>query len=57
MLAIILLVLVVGGRIAIVAAGLYPLDSAEQVIAVVIGTGIAVLFAIYIGLRFSSFRS
>ncbi len=54
-LAIILLLVVVAGRIALVAAGLYPMNTLEQVAALGIGTGIAVLFAIYTASRFAAF--
>ena len=54
--AIVLLAADIVGRIALVAAGLYPLDSFEQNFAIVMGTAIAALFAIYIGWKWNSFR-
>jgi hypothetical protein len=54
-LAIVLLVADIAGRIALVVSGLYPLDSLEQIIAIVIGTAIAAVFAIYIWSRWSFF--
>ncbi len=55
-LAIVLLIADILGRIALVVAGLYPLNSLEQVIGIVGGTAIAVIFAIYIGSRWAVFR-
>lgn len=54
-LALILLLVDVLGRIAMVAAGLYPLDSFRQVFAVVMGTAIAVFFGLYLGWKFKCF--
>ena len=48
-LAIVLLIADIIGRIALVMAGLYPVDSFEQTFAIVMGTAIAAIFAIYIG--------
>lgn len=48
-LAIVLLIADIIGRIALVMAGLYPIDSFEQIFAIVMGTAIAAIFAIYIG--------
>jgi small-conductance mechanosensitive channel len=56
MLAIVFLIADIVGRIALVAAGLYPLNSTEQIFAIIVGTVIAVIFAIYIGLKLKSFR-
>lgn len=50
-LAIVCLVLDVAGRISLVVAGLYPLDSPKQVVAIVMGTVIAAVFAVYIWSR------
>ena len=55
-LAIILLVLDIIGRIALTVTGLYPTDSFEQIFAIVIGTAIAAIFAIYIGWMWKAFR-
>jgi hypothetical protein len=54
--AIALLIAVICGRSAMVGMGLYPIDSLRQAIAIVLGTSLAVGFAIYIGLRRSAFR-
>lgn len=43
------------GRIGLVATGLYPIESFKQTFAVVTGTGIAVIFAIYIGSKWRLF--
>jgi hypothetical protein len=55
-LAIVLLVVVVAGRIAMVISGLYPVGTFRQNAAIVLGTSIAAGFAIYIGVRRSAFR-
>jgi|ERR1700683_1205002 hypothetical protein len=54
-LALICLAIVIAGRIALVATGLFPLHTFEQTFAIVVGTGIAVAFTIYIGWRWRSF--
>lgn len=46
----------VAGRIAMVLTGLYPIDTAMQMVAIILGTLIAVIFAIYIGIKWKSFR-
>jgi hypothetical protein len=48
-LAMLCLVAVVIGRVAMVQEDLYPIDTLAQVISIVIGTAIAVGFAIYVG--------
>jgi hypothetical protein len=55
-LAIVLLVVDIGGRVALVVAGQYPLNSVEQIIAIVFGTAIAAIFAVYIASKWRSFR-
>jgi len=55
-LAIVLLCVDVLGRIAMVVFGLFPLDSFRQTFGIVVGTAIAALFAIYVGLKLESFR-
>ena len=50
------LVLVIAGRIVLVLTGLYPLTSFLQDISIIIGTALAIIFAIYIGLKWKSFR-
>jgi hypothetical protein len=51
-----LLIVVVAGRIAMVATGLYPMDSLRQVMAIIAGTSLAAGCAIYIGLKGLVFR-
>ncbi len=55
--AIVCLVLDVMGRIGLVAAGLYPLDSPKQIAAIVAGTLIAVFFAVYIASKWAIFAT
>jgi hypothetical protein len=55
-LALACLVVVVVGRIALVVTGLFPLHSFEQKFAIIVGTGIAASFAIYIGSKWRAFR-
>jgi len=50
------LVLVVLGRVSLVVVGLYPLNSFLQTFSIIVGTTIAVIFAIYIGVKWKSFR-
>jgi hypothetical protein len=47
----------VGGRVAMVLTGYYPLGSSEQTFAMILGTLIAFGFAIYIGLRWRAFHA
>ena len=47
---------VIAGRIALVLTGLYPVNSSLQIFSIIIGTTIAIVFTIYIGLKSSSFR-
>lgn len=54
--AIVLLFGDVLGRIAMTVYGLYPLSSFRQTFGIVVGTAIAIFFAIYIGLKLKSFR-
>ena len=56
MLAIVLLLMVVAGRIYMVMTGLYPVNTPRQVVAMILGTSIAAGFAIFLGLRRSAFR-
>jgi hypothetical protein len=53
--AIVLLCGDVLGRIIMVAAGLYLLNSFRQTFAIVVGTAIAAFFAVYIGLKLKHF--
>jgi len=55
-LATVLLCADVVGRIAMVLTGLYPINSFLQTFSMVIGTSIAVFFAIYLGLNLKFFR-
>jgi len=55
-LAIVLLIADIAGRVAMVVTGLYPLDSWKQTFAIILGTSIVAAFAIYIRLRWPSFR-
>jgi hypothetical protein len=43
------------GRVALVMSGLYPTSSLENALAIIGGTGIAVIFAIYIGWKWKIF--
>jgi hypothetical protein len=54
-LAILCLVVDIVGRISLVATGLYSINSIKQTIAITLGTAIAAIFAIYIGLKRNSF--
>ena len=55
-LAILLLVADIVGRVAMVIAGLYPIDSLKQRAAIILGTSIVAAFAFYIRWKWSSFR-
>ncbi len=55
-LALILLGADIFGRIALVAAGLYPVDTPRNTFAIIAGTTIAVLIAGYIGWNWKSYR-
>jgi hypothetical protein len=57
--AIIAIVLLCGdvlGRIGMVVFGLYPVNTFRQTFGIVVGTVIAAFFAVYISLKFKSFR-
>jgi hypothetical protein len=54
-LAIIFLIADIVGRIALVVIGFYPADSFRQEFAIITGTAIVGVFAIYIGSRWKSF--
>ena len=54
--AIILLLFDIIGRIGMVITGLYPVNTLYQITGIVIGTGIAIFFAIYVGMKLKSFR-
>ncbi len=44
------------GRIVLVATGLYPVDSARNTFAIIAGTAIAALIAVYVGWKWKSFQ-
>jgi hypothetical protein len=50
------LVVDVIGRLAMVVTGLYPTSSVKQVLAIVVGTALATLFALYIWHKRDSFQ-
>jgi hypothetical protein len=49
------LILVVVGRISLVAFGWYPLNSFLQTFSIIVGTALAIFFAIYIGAKWKYF--
>jgi len=55
-LAIMLLGADIIGRVALVVVGLYPIDSLKNTLGIIAGTVIAIIFAIYIGWKWKSFR-
>jgi hypothetical protein len=55
--AIVCLVGDIVGRIAMVDAGLYPLDGFRQTFAIIAGTLIAAFFAVYIGMQIQTFKN
>jgi hypothetical protein len=54
-LAIVLLGADLVGRVALVVGGLYPTGSLKNILAIIGGTSIAVIFAIYIGWKWKTF--
>jgi hypothetical protein len=54
--AIVLLIADVLGRMAMVLTGLYPVNSVLQIAAIIVGTSLAVFFAVYTGLKWNTFR-
>jgi hypothetical protein len=50
------LAVVVLGRIALVTAGLYPVNSFLQTFSIIAGTAIAIIFAFYIAFKWKLFR-
>ena len=50
------LILVVVGRVSLVIFGYYPLNSFLQTSSIIVGTAIAIFFAIYIGVKWKSFN-
>ncbi len=55
-LAIALLCADILGRVAMVLMGLYPVNSFRQTFAILAGTTIAAVFALYIGLKWKTFK-
>ena len=55
-LAEICLVFVILGRTSLVIAGLYPVNSFLQTFSIIVGTTIAIVFLIYIGVKQKSFK-
>ena len=55
-LALVLLIAVIAGRIAMVVTGLFPTDSLRQTVAIALGTSIAIAFTVYIRLKWNVFR-
>jgi hypothetical protein len=55
-LAMICLILVIFGRVILVLTGLYPVTSFLQDISIFIGTALAVIFAVYVWLRWDVFK-
>jgi hypothetical protein len=55
-LALVLLILVIIGRVAMVVTGFYPIDSRPQLVAITLGTTIAAAFAIFIRLNWNIFE-
>jgi hypothetical protein len=53
--AIVLLIADIVGRIGMVVTGLYPVDSFKQIFAIILGTSVVAVFAVYIGLKWSMF--
>jgi hypothetical protein len=54
--SIVLLLLIIAGRIVMLVAGLYPIDTTRQIVALSAGTAIAAGFAVYIGLQWHRFE-
>jgi hypothetical protein len=50
------LILVIVGRISLVVFGLYPLNSFLQTFSIIVGTALAIFFAIYIGVKREYFK-
>lgn len=55
--AFLLLAVVIVGRVVLVASGLYPTNSAENTLAIIAGTTIVAVFAVYIALKWRSFSA
>lgn len=53
--AIVLLIIDAVGRLAMVLTGLYPVDSALQAFAIIMGTSIVILFAFYVRFEMQHF--
>jgi hypothetical protein len=50
------LILVVIGRVSLVALSFYPLNSFLQTFSIILGTALAIFFAIYIGVKWKYFK-
>lgn len=50
------LVLVIIGRVALILTGLYQLTSFLQDLSIIVGTALAVIFAVYIGQKSEAFK-
>lgn len=46
--ALICLYAVIAGRVLLVLTGIYPLNSSLQVVGIIVGTGLAIIFALYV---------
>ena len=53
--AIVLLIVDIVERIGMVVTGLYPVDSFKQIVAIILGTSMVAVFAVYIGLKWPKF--
>ena len=54
--AIVFLIADIVGRIGMVVTGLHPVDSLRQIAAIILGTSIVAIFAVYIGWKWPTFR-
>ena len=54
--AIVLLIADIIGRVSLVATGLFPLNSTENLVGIIGGTSLAMIFAVYIWVRRAVFR-
>jgi cytochrome bd-type quinol oxidase subunit 2 len=54
--AVVFLVADIVGRIGMAVTSLYPVDSDKQIAAIILGTSIVAIFAVYIGSKWSTFR-
>lgn len=54
--AVVFLITDIVGRIGMVVASLYPVDSVKHIAAIILGTSIVAIFAAYVGSKWSTFR-